>query len=60
MSDLPAEPVALVTGARKGIGRFLAKHLVDQHYRVIGCSRQPSDLAIPGYEHALADVTSEE
>jgi 3-oxoacyl-[acyl-carrier protein] reductase len=58
--DLPAQPVALVTGARKGMGRFLAEHLVQQHYRVIGCSRQPSDLSTFGYEHVLADVTSEE
>jgi 3-oxoacyl-[acyl-carrier protein] reductase len=58
--DLPTEPVALVTGARKGIGLFLAKHLVSQHYRVVGCSRQPSDLMLPGYEHVTADITSEE
>jgi 3-oxoacyl-[acyl-carrier protein] reductase len=58
--DFPTEPVALVTGARKGIGLFLAKHLVSQHCRVVGCSRQPSDLMLPGYEHVTADITSEE
>jgi 3-oxoacyl-[acyl-carrier protein] reductase len=56
---LPTEPVALITGARKGIGRFLAEHLLRRHYRVIGCSRQSSDLSTKGYEHVLADVTSE-
>jgi 3-oxoacyl-[acyl-carrier protein] reductase len=51
--------VALVTGARMGIGRFLAEYLVHKGYHVIGCSRTPSDWSIPGYEHVLADVSSE-
>jgi 3-oxoacyl-[acyl-carrier protein] reductase len=56
-----AEPqrVALVTGARTGIGRHLAEHLVARGYRVVGCSRGAGTLALEGYEHVRADVTDE-
>lgn len=57
---MPADrPVALITGTRKGIGRFLAKHLVDQGYAVEGCSREPADWTLDGYTHHLADVANE-
>jgi 3-oxoacyl-[acyl-carrier protein] reductase len=52
--------VALVTGARKGIGKYLAAHLAGRGYRVVGCSRQPAEESIPSYEHLLADVTEED
>lgn len=52
--------VALVTGARKGIGRYLVEHLLGQEYAVIGCSRAASDFAHEHYDHVRADVTSEE
>jgi 3-oxoacyl-[acyl-carrier protein] reductase len=52
--------VALVTGARKGIGKALAVHLASHGYRVVGCSRQPPEDAIPNCEHLLADVTQED
>jgi 3-oxoacyl-[acyl-carrier protein] reductase len=57
MSD--DQPVALVTGSRKGIGRFLAEHLLTRGYRVVGCSRGPADWAREGYLHILADVGDE-
>jgi len=52
-------PVALVTGARKGIGRFLSEHLLQQGYRVVGCSRSPCDWHAEGFVHLPADVTDE-
>ena len=52
-------PVTLVTGARKGLGRFVAEQRLARGDRVYGCSRQPSDLAAPGYEHVCLDVTDE-
>ncbi len=52
-------PLAVVTGSRKGIGRHLARHLVERGYRVVGCSREPADWGLDGYEHALVDVTDE-
>jgi 3-oxoacyl-[acyl-carrier protein] reductase len=53
------KPVALVTGARKGIGRYLAERLLEKGYRVAGCSREPSDLQSEEYLHVTADVTDE-
>ena len=52
-------PVMLVTGSRKGIGAFLARHYAEQGWRVAGCSRQAADWSHPAYEHHLADVGDE-
>lgn len=52
-------PLALVTGSSKGIGKHVARHLVERGYRVVGCSRQPADWTLEGYEHQIADVTDE-
>jgi 3-oxoacyl-[acyl-carrier protein] reductase len=54
------ERVVLVTGARKGIGRFLAEHYLSLGWRVAGCSRNASDLEHPRYRHFTADVADEE
>jgi 3-oxoacyl-[acyl-carrier protein] reductase len=51
--------VALVTGARKGIGRFLCEHLARQGYKVVGCSRGPLDGRANGFCYLQADVTNE-
>ena len=51
--------VALVTGARKGIGRFLAEHLLKQGYRVVGCSRNPADWQAEDFTHLQTDITDE-
>lgn len=52
-------PVALVTGSRTGIGRYVAEQLVAAGYHVVGCSRQPADWALEGYSHFEADVADE-
>ena len=54
-----AERVTLITGARKGLGRFLAEQRLAQGDRVYGCSRQPSDLVSPRYEHICLNVSDE-
>ena len=51
--------VGLITGTRKGIGRFLAEHYLGQGLRIVGCSRGASDLAVEGYEHHCLDVADE-
>lgn len=53
-------PVTLITGARKGIGRYLAQHYVQQGHRVVGCSRQQIDWSLDGYTHCQADVSDED
>lgn len=54
-----AEPVTLVTGARKGLGRFLVEHYLARGHFVVGCSRDASDLVSDRYHHFLADVADE-
>jgi 3-oxoacyl-[acyl-carrier protein] reductase len=51
--------VALVTGSRTGLGKFIAQALVARGYRVVGCSRQPADWSLDRYEHVQADVSDE-
>jgi 3-oxoacyl-[acyl-carrier protein] reductase len=53
------KPVMLVTGARKGIGRFLAEHYLSKGYLVEGCSRGETDLKDAGYQHHQVDVADE-
>lgn len=52
-------PVTLITGARKGIGRFLAERLLARGHRVAGISRTTSDLRNDAYLHFEADVADE-
>lgn len=51
--------VIVITGTRKGIGRYLAEYYLEKGYTVIGCSREESDLKKEGYYHFQADVSNE-
>lgn len=51
--------VTLITGSRKGIGRYLAEYYVAKGHHVIGCSRGPADWEKENYEHHQLDVTDE-
>ena len=53
------KPVMLITGSRKGIGRYLAEYYVKKGYLVEGCSRGDVDLGDPGYRHHQVDVAEE-
>lgn len=57
---MSSAPITLITGTRKGIGRFLAEHYLAQGHRVVGCSRQEADFEHPQYLHISADVSDEE
>jgi 3-oxoacyl-[acyl-carrier protein] reductase len=52
-------PVMLVTGARKGIGRYLVEHYLQKGYLVEGCSRGASDVQDSSYRHFELDVADE-
>lgn len=52
-------PVMVITGTRKGIGRFLCEHYLQRGWRVYGCSRDGSDLEHPQYVHTRLDVSDE-
>ena len=51
--------VALVTGARRGIGRYLSQHLLEQGYKVVGCARNPCEWEAEGFTYRETDVTDE-
>jgi 3-oxoacyl-[acyl-carrier protein] reductase len=52
--------VGLVTGSRKGLGKFIAQQLVSCGYAVFGCSRSSADWTLEGYKHVVANVDNEE
>src|SRR5262245_49545938 len=52
-------PVMVITGTRKGIGRYLAEYYLEQGWTVAGCSRDASDLRHERYVHHCADVSDE-
>ena len=54
------QPVMLITGTRKGIGRYLVDHYLRLGYRVEGCSRKDPDWVESGYVHHAADITDED
>ncbi len=49
----------MVTGARKGIGRFLVEYYCERGFSVAGCSRSASDFEHERYRHYEADVCDE-
>ena len=51
--------IILITGTRKGIGRFLVKHYTSLGYQVIGCSRNETEYSIDNYQHFCLDVCDE-
>lgn len=51
--------IMIITGTRKGIGRYLVKYYIDKGYTVIGCSRGESTLESDSYEHFCLDVADE-
>jgi len=54
-----ANKIILITGTRKGIGRYLSEYYLEKGFVVIGCSRGESDLSDPRYEHFCIDVADE-
>jgi 3-oxoacyl-[acyl-carrier protein] reductase len=49
----------LITGSRKGIGRYLAEKFLAMGDHIIGCSRSESDLSHKNYKHFCLDVCDE-
>ena len=49
----------MITGARKGLGRFLRDHYLAQGCSVIGCSRAEVGDSPPGYQHFVLDVSDD-
>lgn len=52
--------VTLITGTRRGIGRFLAEHYLAAGHRVVGLSRGAAGWEADGYHHFTTDVADEQ
>ena len=50
----------MITGTRKGIGRYLSEYYLERGYVVAGCSRGESDLQHDNYRHHCVDVADEQ
>lgn len=53
------QPVMVITGTSKGIGRHLAEAYASEGYIVEGCSRSKAAFDVPGYTHHEVDVSDE-
>ena len=53
------QQIMLITGTRKGIGRYLAEYYLKKEFTVIGCSREPVDYKFKNYQHFCLDVSDE-
>lgn len=53
------KPITVITGTRKGIGRYLVDYYLDRGHNVAGCSRGAFDESLPGYAHYELDVADE-
>lgn len=51
--------ITIITGTRKGIGKYLAHYYVNKGHFVIGCSRSMPDWELENYEHFICDVADE-
>ncbi|MFN7172151.1 MAG: SDR family NAD(P)-dependent oxidoreductase [Fimbriimonadaceae bacterium] len=56
---MDAPQVTLITGASRGIGRYLTEQLLEKGHIVYGCSRSESDLSHEHYRHECVDVADE-
>jgi 3-oxoacyl-[acyl-carrier protein] reductase len=52
-------PVMVITGVRKGIGRYLTEYYVHNGFCVVGCSRKEVDYQLPNFEHFCLDIADE-
>jgi len=50
----------LITGSRRGLGRFLAESFLEREWTVIGCSRNETDLRSSQYHHFQIDIANEQ
>lgn len=51
--------IIIITGTRKGIGRYLAEQYLQEGDIVYGCSRRICDIGHPNYHHTRLDVSDE-
>jgi 3-oxoacyl-[acyl-carrier protein] reductase len=52
--------VMLITGTRKGIGKYLVDYYIQRGWIIYGCSREPADFSYDAYYHFCLNVSDEE
>jgi 3-oxoacyl-[acyl-carrier protein] reductase len=52
--------IILITGASRGIGRYLVEYYAKKNFIIVGCSLHPADFEIKNYHHFCLDVTDEQ
>jgi 3-oxoacyl-[acyl-carrier protein] reductase len=52
--------VMLITGTRKGIGKYLVDYYIERGWIIYGCSREPADFTWDNYYHFCLNVSDEE
>jgi 3-oxoacyl-[acyl-carrier protein] reductase len=57
-NSLPKK-IIIITGTRKGLGKELSMHYLNNGNTVIGCSRGESSIVHEDYEHFSVDVSDE-
>ena len=50
----------VITGTRKGIGKEMADHYLDEGWQVVGCSRGEGSIEHDHYQHFALDVSDED
>lgn len=53
------QQVMLITGTRKGIGKYLTDYYLEKGYFVYGCSRTDAEFPNENYKHFSLDVADE-
>ena len=53
------KPVMIITGTRKGFGKYLAEYYAKKEFQVVGCSRADIDFELDNYQHYCLDVSDE-
>jgi 3-oxoacyl-[acyl-carrier protein] reductase len=54
------QQIILITGTRKGIGKYLVEYYLNQGSIIFGCSREPVNYNYERYYHFCLDVADEE
>jgi len=57
--SISIEPISVITGSSRGIGRALAAHYLELGHQVIGLSRGPCQIPHDDYRHFEVDITDE-
>jgi 3-oxoacyl-[acyl-carrier protein] reductase len=53
------QPVMVITGTSKGLGRGIANYFLNNGYCVVGCSRGEPTIVHERYDHTQVDVSDE-